>query len=99
MARRLDPGLESRDFDEAVQRLDQMPDSAFSAFGLTQRDVAKLRERFGAWPRDARVAGPEPGKSTDTGHPSKERPGEQLPHAARFWGWASSRRARHEAGQ
>lgn len=69
MARRLDPGLESRDFDEAVQRLDQMPDSAFSAFGLTPRDVAKLRERFGAWPRDAGVAGPGPGRSTDTGQP------------------------------
>ena len=53
MARRLDPGLESRDFDEAVQRLDQVPDSAFSAFGLTQRDVAKLRKRFAAWPRNA----------------------------------------------
>lgn len=53
MARRLDPGLESRDFDEAVQRLDQMPDSAFSAFGLTRRDVARLRKRFAAWPREA----------------------------------------------
>jgi hypothetical protein len=53
MARRLDPGLEGRDFAEAVQRLDQMPDSAFSAFGLTHQEVGRLRERFAAWPRDA----------------------------------------------
>ncbi len=59
MARRLAPGLEGRDFAEAVQRLDQMPDSAFSAFGLTEQEVVRLRERFAAWPRDARVADTE----------------------------------------
>ena len=64
MARRLDPGLGGRDFAEAVQRLDQMPDSAFIAFGLTQQDVARLRERFAAWPRDAGVADTEDGKAT-----------------------------------
>jgi Nucleotidyl transferase AbiEii toxin, Type IV TA system len=53
LARRLDPGLEARDFAEAAERLDHMPDSAFAAFGLTQQDVAGLRERFAAWPRDA----------------------------------------------
>ena len=63
MARRLDPGLGGRDFAEAVQRLDQMPDSAFIAFGLTQQDVARLRERFAAWPRDAGVADTEDGKA------------------------------------
>ncbi len=51
-ARRLDPGLEGRDFAEAGQRLDQMPDSAFSVFGLSGADVVRLRERFAAWPRD-----------------------------------------------
>jgi Nucleotidyl transferase AbiEii toxin, Type IV TA system len=50
-ARRLDPGLEDRDFAEAGQRLDQMPDEAFTPFGLGSGDVAALRERFAAWPR------------------------------------------------
>lgn len=50
-ARRLDPGLEDRDFAEAGQRLDQMPDQAFTPFGLGPDDVAVLRERFAAWPR------------------------------------------------
>jgi hypothetical protein len=48
---RLDPGLEDRDFAEAGQRLDQMPDEAFTPFGLGPGDVAALRERFADWPR------------------------------------------------
>jgi hypothetical protein len=35
LARQLDPGLDGRDFAEAGQRLDQIPDSAFIIFGLT----------------------------------------------------------------
>jgi Nucleotidyl transferase AbiEii toxin, Type IV TA system len=50
-ARRLDPGLEDRDFAEAGQRLDQMPDEAFTHFGLGPGDVAVLRGRFADWPR------------------------------------------------
>jgi len=50
-ARRLDPGLEDRDFAEAGQRLDQMPDEAFTPFGLGPGDVAVLRGRFADWPR------------------------------------------------
>jgi len=50
-ARRLDPGLEDRDFAEAGQRLDQMPDEAFTPLGLGPHDVAVLRERFASWPR------------------------------------------------
>ncbi len=50
-ARRLDPGLDDRDFAEAGQRLDQMPDEAFTPFGLGRRDVVRLRERFAEWPR------------------------------------------------
>lgn len=53
-ARRLDPGLEGRDFAEAGQRLDQMPDYAFTSLGLSQQDVARLRERFAGWPPAAR---------------------------------------------
>lgn len=50
-ARRLDPGLEDRDFAAAGQRLDRMPDEAFTSFGLTPGDVAVLRKRFTDWPR------------------------------------------------
>lgn len=50
-ARRLDPGLEDRDFADAGRQLDRMPDQAFARYGLTPRDVADLRERFQAWPR------------------------------------------------
>jgi Nucleotidyl transferase AbiEii toxin, Type IV TA system len=50
-ARRLDPGLEDRDFADAGRRLDRMDDGAFARFGLGSRDVAVLRARFGAWPR------------------------------------------------
>jgi hypothetical protein len=50
-ARRLDPGLEDRDFSDAGRRLDRMDDAAFTRFGLGPRDVAQLRARFAAWPR------------------------------------------------
>ena len=50
-ARRLDPGLTDRDFADAGQRLDQWGDGVFAPFGLSPRDVARLRERFAAWPR------------------------------------------------
>jgi len=50
-ARRLDPGLEDRDFTEAGRQLDRMPDRLFARYGLGPQDVARLRERFVAWPR------------------------------------------------
>jgi len=50
-ARRLDPGLEDRDFSDAGRRLDRMDDAAFARFGLGPPDVAELRARFAAWPR------------------------------------------------
>jgi hypothetical protein len=50
-ARRLDPGLDDRDFADAGRRLDRMDDEAFARFGLTPPDVALLRARFSAWPR------------------------------------------------
>jgi len=50
-ARRLDPGLEDRDFAAAGQRLDRMPDEAFASFGLGPDAVAALRKRFADWPR------------------------------------------------
>jgi Nucleotidyl transferase AbiEii toxin, Type IV TA system len=50
-ARRLDPGLTDQDFADAGRRLDQWGDGVFAPFGLSSRDIARLRERFAAWPR------------------------------------------------
>jgi Nucleotidyl transferase AbiEii toxin, Type IV TA system len=50
-ATRLDPGLGDRDFREAGSRLDQWGHAVFAPYGLTPGDVAKLRDRFGDWPR------------------------------------------------
>ncbi len=50
-ARRLDPGLEDRDFADAGGQLDRMPDGVFTRYGLTPEDVARLRQEFEAWPR------------------------------------------------
>ena len=50
-AKRLDPGLEDRDFADAGRQLDRMPDGVFARCRPGRRDVAKLRERFATWPR------------------------------------------------
>ena len=50
-AKRLDPGLEDRDFADAGRQLDRMPDRVFARYGLGPQEVARLRERFTAWPR------------------------------------------------
>jgi len=50
-ARRLDPGLEDRDFADAGTQLDRMPDGLFTRYGLSPQDVARLRQQFAAWPR------------------------------------------------
>jgi hypothetical protein len=54
-----------------------MPDRVFTAFGLTEQDVARLRERFAAWPRDAGAGDPEAGKDTGTGQPAPGTAGEE----------------------
>jgi hypothetical protein len=51
LARRRDPGLEDRDFAEAGQELDRMPEGVFAHYGLGTRDVAALRAAFADWPR------------------------------------------------
>ena len=51
LAKRLDPGLDDRDFADAGRQLDRMPDGLFARYGLGPRDVAWLRERFAPWPR------------------------------------------------
>ncbi len=50
-ARRLDPGLTRRDFADAGRRLDKWGDGIFAPFGLSHEEIARLRERFAAWPR------------------------------------------------
>jgi hypothetical protein len=72
-ARRLDPGLTARDFADAGRRLDQMDDRAFAEIGLSQDQVITLRDRFAAWPRDARTASAEPGP----GQPAGPMPGHE----------------------
>jgi nucleotidyltransferase AbiEii toxin of type IV toxin-antitoxin system len=51
LARRLDPGLEDRDFADAARRLDQWGDGIFAPFGLDAADIARLRAAFADWPR------------------------------------------------
>ena len=53
LAKRLDPGLTGRDFADAGRHLDQMPDRLFARYVRDQQDVARLRERFARWPRNA----------------------------------------------
>jgi hypothetical protein len=51
LARRLDPGLEDRDFADAGRRLDRWGDAVFAPFGLSAADIAALRDAFRDWPR------------------------------------------------
>jgi hypothetical protein len=50
-ARRLDPGLDDRDFADAARRLDRWGDRVFAPFGLGPAEVAALRAAFRGWPR------------------------------------------------
>jgi Nucleotidyl transferase AbiEii toxin, Type IV TA system len=59
LARRLDPGLTGSDFADAGRRLDRLSERRFTEYGLAPADVARLRERFASWPRDAGAAGGE----------------------------------------
>ena len=51
LARRLDPGLDDRDFADAGRRLDRWADGVFAAFGLGPAGIAALRDAFRDWPR------------------------------------------------
>jgi hypothetical protein len=51
LARRLDPGLEDRDFTDAGRQLDRMPDRVFLRYVSSPEDVARVRERLADWPR------------------------------------------------
>jgi hypothetical protein len=78
LARRLDPGLTGEDLAFAGLHLDRMDDRAFAEIGLSQHEVIALRDRFTAWPRDARTASREPWP----GNPAQHRPGNEQPPAA-----------------
>lgn len=54
--KRIDPGLRDEDYAEAGRRLGKLGDQRFIAFGLSARDVARLRERFAGWPQTAAEA-------------------------------------------
>jgi hypothetical protein len=51
LARELDQGLTAEDFADAGRRLDHLDDEAFARYDLGPQDVARIRERFAAWPR------------------------------------------------
>jgi hypothetical protein len=51
LARRLDPGLDSRDIADVGRRLDGLPDGMYTRYGLDPEDVAGLRQKFADWPR------------------------------------------------
>ncbi len=53
LAKHLDPGLTDRDFADAGRQLDRMPDGLFARYGLSPADVATVRDRFKAWPRNS----------------------------------------------
>ncbi len=82
-ARRLDPGLMDSDYAAAAQRLDRMPDEKFTPFWLTGQAVAALRERFAAWPRDARAVSRLQGSSRDIGDSTAARNGREKHGQAR----------------
>jgi hypothetical protein len=51
-AQRVQPSLLAEEFAEAGQNLDATPDDRFVRLGLTADDIALIRERLSAWPRD-----------------------------------------------
>jgi hypothetical protein len=51
LARRLDPGLEDRDFTDAGRQLDRMPDGVFRRYVGRPEEIDRMRERFADWPR------------------------------------------------
>jgi Nucleotidyl transferase AbiEii toxin, Type IV TA system len=51
IARRLDRGLMDENIADAGRRLDALPDRVFARYGLSRRDVGRLRAKFAGWPR------------------------------------------------
>ena len=71
-ARRLDPGLTTRDFADAGRQLDRMGDDRFARYGLSADEVAVLREQFATWPRTGAVL--QPGVSGPSNPSLQPRP-------------------------
>jgi hypothetical protein len=46
-----DGALTDEDFDDAMSRLDRIPDDVFAVYLQTPAEVAQLRARFADWPR------------------------------------------------
>jgi hypothetical protein len=86
-ARRLDPSLKPRDFADAALRLDQYPDSALAFTCRRTEEVARVRDHFATWPRDARQIGPRrrrehaaPGQDrSDRPQPERPEPAQPAP--------------------
>jgi hypothetical protein len=43
--------LMDEDIADAGRRLDALPDRVFARYGLSRRDVGRLRAKFVGWPR------------------------------------------------
>lgn len=66
-AQRVQPSLRPEEFAEAVQNLDATPDSRFTRIGLAADDIALVRERLSAWPRDPSQVPAAPAPETGGG--------------------------------
>ncbi|WP_349880252.1 nucleotidyl transferase AbiEii/AbiGii toxin family protein [Micromonospora sp. HUAS YX12] len=51
LARRADPALTDEEFQDALQRLDRLPDTVFALYRLTPDQIRDLRRAFSDWPR------------------------------------------------
>ncbi|WDP97808.1 nucleotidyl transferase AbiEii/AbiGii toxin family protein [Micromonospora chalcea] len=51
LARRADPALTDEEFQDALQRLDRLPDTVFVLYRLTPAEIHDLRHTFSEWPR------------------------------------------------
>ncbi|MGV9373494.1 hypothetical protein [Micromonospora tulbaghiae] len=51
LARRADPALTDEEFQDALQRLDHLPDTVFALYRLTPDQIRDLRRACSDWPR------------------------------------------------
>ncbi|MET9297760.1 hypothetical protein ABZX66_00405 [Micromonospora aurantiaca] len=51
LALRADPALTDEEFQDALQRLDRLPDTVFALYRLTPAEIRDLRHAFSDWPR------------------------------------------------
>ncbi|MFC0004066.1 nucleotidyl transferase AbiEii/AbiGii toxin family protein [Micromonospora siamensis] len=53
LGRRADPDISTDEIQDALRRLDRLPDTVFALYGLAPSQVAELRNAFEGWPRTA----------------------------------------------